>query len=85
MNEISLYSQIKCVERDIKKRQYVYPRLIEQKKMSREKASEELLIMDAVKQTLIELYGNQKTRIEQLGLLCGDDKDKKAKGLWEND
>lgn len=49
---ISLDDQIKAVEREIGMRHRVYPRFVENKKMSAEKAAAEMDAMKAVLETL---------------------------------
>lgn len=46
--KINIDDMIKCVEREIGMRERVYPRWIEQKKMSQEKADLEIRTMKAV-------------------------------------
>ena len=48
----SLHGQIACVEREIKMRQRVYPRWVEQERMTQRKADEEIESMQAVLATL---------------------------------
>lgn len=64
--DISLFKQIKCVEREINRRQWGYKKLIAGGKMTEQKANSELKLMAAVKDTLTALYGNQKIQAEQL-------------------
>jgi hypothetical protein len=40
--------KLECVRREVLKRRQVYPRLIEQKKMSQERADREIQVMDAI-------------------------------------
>ena len=48
MKQITIEDMIKCVEREIVMRQRVYPRWVESKKMSQEKADLEIKTMMAV-------------------------------------
>jgi len=52
---IPLNAQIACVEREIKMREHVYSRRVQNKKMSQEKADYELQVMRAVLKTLQEI------------------------------
>jgi len=54
MSEVSIEDQIKCVEREIQFRKRVYGRLIEQNKMTLNKALHESKTMKAVLETLKE-------------------------------
>lgn len=45
---ITIDAMIKCIEREIAMRERVYPRWVESKKMSQEKADDEIQIMKAV-------------------------------------
>ncbi len=47
-----IIEQIKCIEREIGMRERVYPRWIESKKMTQQKADEEIRIMRGVLKTL---------------------------------
>lgn len=47
-----LDEQIKCVRREIAMRERVYPRWVEQKKMTQQKADAEILVMREVLATL---------------------------------
>lgn len=49
---ISLQEQIACVQREIGMRERVYPRWVEAKRMSQEKADKEIAAMKAVLETL---------------------------------
>lgn len=55
MDNISIDDMIKCVEREIGMRMRVYPRWVEQKKMSIEKADLEIRTMQAVLDKLKKL------------------------------
>lgn len=48
MKQITIDDMIKCVEREIGMRQRVYPRWVESKKMSQEKADYEIKCMEYV-------------------------------------
>ena len=52
MPEVSLDDQIRCVQREIRLRERVYPRLVVQEQMSRLVAENELAAMRAVLETL---------------------------------
>ena len=52
MTEITIADMIKCVEREIGMRERVYPRWIEQKKMSQTKAEMEIATMKAIRDYL---------------------------------
>ena len=52
---ITIDEQIKAVEREISMRRRVYPRWVENKRMSREKADKEIATMEAVLETLKEV------------------------------
>jgi len=54
-NNISIQKQIDSVEREIRYRQRVYPRLVMDQKMSVEKAKDEIDAMRAVLETLREI------------------------------
>lgn len=51
-NDVSLDEQIKCVGRELGMRKALYPRWVDQKKMTQEKADAELKAMEAVYVTL---------------------------------
>lgn len=57
---MSIDDQIACVKREIGMREKVYPRWIEQKKMTQAKADKEIETMKAVLVTLITLQNNTK-------------------------
>lgn len=52
---ITIEDQIKAVEREISMRRRVYPRWVENKRMSQEKADKEIATMEAVLETLKEV------------------------------
>lgn len=52
---ITIDEQIKAVEREISMRRRVYPRWVENKRMSQEKAVKEVKAMEAVLETLKEV------------------------------
>jgi hypothetical protein len=41
--------KLACVEREIRKRLQVYPRLVEAKKLSEERAEREIAVMEAIR------------------------------------
>lgn len=49
---ISIYEQIKCIERELKYRKHVYPRLVMQGKMDSATAEKQIKAMTAVLETL---------------------------------
>jgi hypothetical protein len=53
--KVSLERQIRCVRRELKKRQSVYPRWVQLGKMTPEQAADERDAMEAVLATLLEL------------------------------
>lgn len=55
MAQIPLEIQVACVEREIGFRQRVYPRWVQQGKMTQGKMDEELERMFAVRESLLEL------------------------------
>jgi len=57
MSEISLFKQIRCVERELWFRRKVYPKRVAVGSMTQEDANKEIAVMQAVKDTLVELYG----------------------------
>lgn len=52
MSAVPVEAQIAAVEREIKMREYVYPRRVADHKMTQRKAEEELAAMRAVLETL---------------------------------
>jgi hypothetical protein len=60
-NGVSLERQIRCVRREIKKRESVYPRWVGAGRMTPEKAADERDAMEAVLATLLEI--DAKTRL----------------------
>lgn len=54
---VSLGDQIKCIQREIGMRETVYPRLVNNGKMSQKAADKELAAMKAVLETLRWLKG----------------------------
>ncbi len=52
---MDINEMIACVRREIKKREFVYPRLIEQGKLSPKKADSEIVAMKSVLHILSEL------------------------------
>ena len=53
--QVSLKSQIACVEREIRMRQSAYPRWMENGRMTEQKAYAEIATMQAVLETLRKL------------------------------
>lgn len=49
---VPIDEQVRCVEREISMRERVYPRWVEQKRMTEKKADQELEAMRAVLETL---------------------------------
>lgn len=60
MLPITLDEEIASVEREIALRERVYPRWVEQKKMSQEKADYEIAAMRSVAESLHRLKGLEK-------------------------
>ena len=58
---VTFEEMLECVLREIKQRQRVYPRLVEQGKMTKELASRELARMEAIRDHLNPLA--QKERL----------------------
>ena len=58
---VTIEEQIKAVEREINMRRRVYPRWVENKRMSQEKADKEIKAMEAVLETLKKVQ--QKDRL----------------------
>jgi hypothetical protein len=52
---VSLEDQIACVEREIKMRRRIYPRWVEQQKLSEVKALYEIKAMECVLSTLMDI------------------------------
>lgn len=59
----SLNVQIKEVEREIRKRREVYPRLVAQEKLRRSEAAELIAIMESVLQTLTTLRQHEGSQL----------------------
>lgn len=55
---VPLDAQIVCVEREIRQRHRVYPRLVERGTMKQHQADAEIAAMNAVLQTLLSLRGS---------------------------
>jgi hypothetical protein len=60
---ISIDDMIKCIEREIGMRMRVYPRWVEQKKMTQEKALNEINTMQAVLEQLKKDKDNEQPRL----------------------
>jgi hypothetical protein len=60
MAEIPYADQLACAERELKLRHRVYPRWVEQGRMSRQLADRELLAMQAIVATLKELAEKER-------------------------
>lgn len=54
-----LQAQIACVERELRFREHVYPRRIDQHKMTPQQAREQIALMQAVLATLREVEKSQ--------------------------
>lgn len=61
---VTISEQIKCVEREINKRKYVYPRSVQNGKMSQQQADVELERMQAVLATLNEVLEKREFSLE---------------------
>lgn len=59
---VPLETQIVCVEREIRQRHRVYPRLVERGTMKQHQADAEIAAMNAVLQTLLALRGTPPTQ-----------------------
>jgi hypothetical protein len=59
---VALETQIVCVEREIRQRHRVYPRLVERGTMKQHQADAEIAAMNAVLQTLLALRGAVPTQ-----------------------
>ena len=57
---IQIDEQIKCVEREIGMREFVYPRRVADKRMTQKKADEETAAMRAVLETLREVQTKER-------------------------
>lgn len=55
MSEVSLEDQLRCVCREIKMREGVYPKRVASGRMTQKKSDEELNAMRAVRDTIMEL------------------------------
>lgn len=60
MTEIRLDKQIAAVKREINMRKGVYPKLVANKRLSQEKADDEIATMQAVLKTLEELQAKER-------------------------
>jgi len=56
----SITEQIECVRRELVLRRRVYPRWVQQGKMSQEKSQKELITMEAVLATLVAMENEQR-------------------------
>ncbi len=56
---ISIQRQIECIERELKMRRRVFPRLVNSGKMTESGAEDEILTMEAVKESLSKLSVTQ--------------------------
>ena len=54
---ITIDAQIKCVEREIKRRRHYFPKLVADGKLSEDGATAEIAVMQAVLETLTQLRG----------------------------
>lgn len=59
----SIDDMIKCIEREIGMRMKVYPRWVEQKKMTQEKALTEINTMQAILEQLKKDKDNEQPRL----------------------
>lgn len=64
MTSFDINQQVKAVEREIKFREYVYPKRIEAKKMKAIEADFQIDIMKKVLETLKQVAANQTFRLE---------------------
>ena len=58
--EPTLDELIACVEREIRLREFVYPKRVADRRMSADKSSRELMLMRAVASKLYELHRSAK-------------------------
>lgn len=63
MTDINISDQIKCVVREIKKREYVYPKQVAAGKMTQQLADTELERMRAVLDTLNRVMQEQEFKL----------------------
>ncbi len=59
-NHSDLYGQIQCVQRELNKRKWVYPKMVSEGKRTKAWADKELSLMEGVLQTLKRLYNGEK-------------------------
>jgi hypothetical protein len=59
---IDLARQIACVRREVSMRKRVYPRWVQNSKMTQEEADRQIATMEAVQATLEQLHADEKTR-----------------------
>jgi len=68
-----LSEQIRCLRREISKRNWVYPKLVTQGKITRDKAETEIAQMEAAMKTLEELAASRaidpKVKGDQMKLI----------------
>lgn len=62
--EIDLTRQIACVRREVSMRKRVYPRWVQNAKMTQEEADRQLQTMEAVQATLEQLRDAEKAKQE---------------------
>lgn len=58
--QVPIEAQVRCVEREIKMRESVYPRWVESKRLTQRKADEEMEAMRAVLATLQTIAEGQR-------------------------
>jgi hypothetical protein len=67
MSVFGLSDQIKCVQREIRLREFVYPKWVSMKKVSQAKADLEIALMKSVLETLQKLE-----RVQQAAKAAGE-------------
>jgi hypothetical protein len=58
---VSLQRQLEAIRREIKLRRQVYPTRIATRRMSARKAAEEIAVMQAIEQTLLDLIAGRRS------------------------
>ena len=60
MTEFTNQEKAQCAEREYNMRKHVYPRWVQQGKMTQKKADYELAVMEAIAQDYVYLAGNTR-------------------------
>jgi hypothetical protein len=58
---VSLQRQLEAIRREIKLRRQVYPQRIATRRMSAKKAADEIAVMQAIEQTLLDLIAGRRS------------------------